>query len=269
MASENISQPPRGVHLVGSIPLSSAEEVFRTASQILGGRLRRIPDGETGARTNWIGWQAKFLANTPALEALPPDPTAYAPLPFFKLRASSASEEQPGRLRFDRLGYADAAKASYPIFARMKQSGAIPASTRFQVCLPTPIATVTAFVVPEDQATVEPAYEQAMLAELDQITAALPHHDLAIQWDVAVEFAILEGVWTTFLKNPKPELIERLIRLGQRVPADVELGYHLCYGDAGHQHFKQPKDTALLVEVANAVSAGLTRPINWIHLPVP
>ena len=47
------------------------------------------------------------------------------------------------------------------------------------------------------------------------------------------------------------------------------MGYHLCYGDAGHQHFKQPEDTSKLVEVANAVSAGVTRTINWIHLPVP
>jgi hypothetical protein len=47
---------PEGVHLVGSVPLSSAEEVFRTASAILGDRLRRLSDGETGVRTNWIGW---------------------------------------------------------------------------------------------------------------------------------------------------------------------------------------------------------------------
>jgi hypothetical protein len=36
---------PRGVHLVGSVPLGDAEDVFRAATAILGGRLRRIPDG--------------------------------------------------------------------------------------------------------------------------------------------------------------------------------------------------------------------------------
>jgi hypothetical protein len=46
---------PRGVHLVGSVPLGDAEDVFRAATSILGGRLRRIPDGETGERSNWIG----------------------------------------------------------------------------------------------------------------------------------------------------------------------------------------------------------------------
>jgi hypothetical protein len=49
----------------------------------------------------------------------------------------------------------------------------------------------------------------------------------------------------------------------------VELGYHLCYGDAGHRHFKEPHDTAKLVSVANAVAAGVDRPIAWLHLPVP
>ena len=58
-ASSEAHSPPKGVHLVGSIPLNSAEEVFRTTSTILGERLRRIPDGETGIRSGWIGWQSR------------------------------------------------------------------------------------------------------------------------------------------------------------------------------------------------------------------
>src|SRR5260370_4614629 len=73
----------------------------------------------------------------------------------------------------------------------------------------------------------------------------------------------------TFFADVKAGILERLIRLGDRVPAGVELGYHLCYGDAGHKHFKDPEDTSKLVEVANAISAGVTRTINWIHMPVP
>ncbi len=270
MANENpnktsTQQKPRGVHLVGSVPLASAEEVFRTTSSILGKRLRRIPDGETGVRTNWIGWQFMVFESNPHFETIPPDPDAYAPMPRFKLRSSVT----PGDIRFDQLGYADAAIASYAIFSQLKQAGIIPAHCRFQVSLPTPLAPIAAFVVSEDCAAVEPAYEAAMLAELDRITTAIPQDELAIQWDVAVEFGILEGAMPTLLPNVKTGIIERLIRLGNRVPADVEMGYHLCYGDAGHRHFKEPEDTTKLVEVANAVSAGVTRTINWIHLPVP
>ena len=263
--TETTIEHPHGVHLVGSVPLASAEEVFRTASAILGERLRRIPDGETGARTNWIGWQVAFLANNPYLEMVPPDPNAYAPLPHFKLRASPSARE----IVFDQLGYADAAKASYTVFSQFKQAGTIPAQCRFQVSLPTPLAPVAAFIALEDQAIVGPAYEAGMLNELDKITAAIPHDQLAIQWDVAVEFALLENTTFTSYARSKEDILERLIRLGNRVPTDVELGYHLCYGDAGHKHFKEPEDTALLVEVANAISAGVKRTINWIHMPVP
>src|SRR5437870_2208001 len=133
-------EQPRGVLLVGSVPLTSAEEVFRTTSAILGERLRRIPDGETGVRTNWIGWQLAFLASNPHLEMVPPDPNAYAPLPHFKLRAPVAS----GDIVFDQLGYADAAKASYAVFSQLKQAGILPAQCRFQVSLPTPLAPVAA-----------------------------------------------------------------------------------------------------------------------------
>src|SRR5262245_54669475 len=41
---------PFGAHLVGSVPLASAEEVFRTLGRDLGDRVRRLPDGETGPR---------------------------------------------------------------------------------------------------------------------------------------------------------------------------------------------------------------------------
>ena len=255
---------PRGVHLNGSVPLTNSEEVFRTASSILGGRLRRIPDGETGDRTNWISWQIQFFAANPSFEIVQPDRDAYVPLPTVKLRPHVTASE----IVFNNIGYADAAIASYAVFSRLKQDGVIPANYRFQVSLPTPLAPVMAFVGPENMSKVEPAYEAAMFAELDKIAAAIPHNELAIQWDVAVEFGILEGMFGDS-SQVNQEIIERLIRIGERVPADIELGYHLCYGDAGHKHFKEPEDTSKLVEIANAISAGVKRPINWIHLPVP
>src|ERR671936_881543 len=126
--------PPlaRGVLLVGSVPLQSNEDVFRTTSASLGGRLRRIPDGETGERYYWIGWQVGVLDRQPELERIPPEPGAYAPLPHFKLRPSA------GTITFGPLGYADAAIASYAVFQRLKQAGTLPAHYRFQVSLPTP-----------------------------------------------------------------------------------------------------------------------------------
>jgi hypothetical protein len=264
-APSSTPRQPRGVHLVGSVPLRDADDVFRTATLILGERLRRLPDGETGERTNWIGWQARFIGSNPHFDMMPPNPGGYAPLPHFKLHSPLSSNE----LTFERLGYADAARASYAAFSQLKQQGLIPNRTRFQVSLPTPLAPVFAFITHSDQAVVEPAYEAAMFAELDQIAAALPHHELAIQWDVAVEFGILESARPSDYEETKKQVVERLVRLGNRIPVDSELGYHLCYGDAGHKHFVEPADASKLAEVANAISAGVRRELNWIHLPVP
>ncbi len=259
-----------GIHLVGSVPLSSAEEVFRTASGILGGRLRRIPDGETGVRSHWIGWQYAVFQSHPAFERLPLDPIEET-LPaemrsrHFALRPGAP----PELLTFENLGYADAALNSYAAFARLKGQGLISAHCRFQVSLPTPLAPVANFVVLPEQAAVLPAYQARLLAEVAAIVAAIPRDQLAIQWDVAVEFGVLEGVWSIGFTDARATMLRWLVELGQHLPSDVELGYHLCYGDMGHKHFKEPEDTATLAEVANTISAGVRRPIDWIHMPVP
>lgn len=255
----------RGALLVGSVPLASAEEVFRAAGSVLGRHLRRLPDGETGERINWIGWQFGVLGAHPQLRAVPPEPGHYAPLRQISLRAGVAPED----LAFANLGYAEAAIASYRVFERLRGEGVVPPGVRFQVSLPTPLAPVTTFVVPGDRAVVEPPYEAALLRELDRIVAAVPPEDLALQWDVAVEFGILEGVWDAHFDPPFEGIVDRLVRLAGRVPSEVELGFHLCYGDYGHQHFKEPEDAATLVRIANAVSARVERLIAWFHLPVP
>jgi hypothetical protein len=261
---------PQGAHLVGSVPLGSAEEVFRTASSTLGRHLRRIPDGETGERSNWIGWQYGVLSRHPLLEAVPPETDAYAPLPRVRLKAGVRGGAAGGSgIAFGPLGYADAAKSSYAVFSRLKKERAIPPHARFQVSLPTPLAPVSTFVAPESQAALEGPYETRLLDELDEIAGSIPRDELSVQWDVAVEVAHWEGVWPAHFGNLKQGIIDRLVRAGNRVDPRVELGFHLCYGDYEHRHFKQPADLSALVEIANLVLGGLKRRLNWLHVPVP
>ncbi len=260
-----MNDEPRGALLVGSVPLESTEEVFRTAASILGEHLRRIPDGETGARLNWIGWQIGGLQQHPDLEPAPVDPDHYAPLPTVQLREGV----DPANLSFETLGYSDAALGSWQVFSRLQLDGVIPESTRFQVTFPTPLAPITSFVHLTSQTEVEPAYEAAILRELHEVLEGIPHDRLAIQWDVAVEFGVLEGIWPVPFDDTIGGIVERIVRLSKNLPADVEMGYHLCYGDFQHQHFVEPEDTSRLVELANRVSAGVERPIQWVHLPVP
>ncbi len=261
----NESTADRPVHLVGSVPLGNAEEVFRTSAAALGGALKRIPDGETGVRSNWIMWQYPLLAENPAFEALPYDAARYGTGRQAKLRPGVAADA----IAFRAPGYAAAAIESYAQFVRLRREGAIPPGIRFQVCLPTPLAPISVFVPPPDREAVEPRYEAALLADLKQLMDMIPATDLAVQWDTAVEFGILEGVMPSHLTDPQPQIVERLVRLGNAVPAAVELGYHLCYGDYRHRHFVEPADAGRLTAIANAVSAGVQRPLQWVHLPVP
>ena len=60
-----------------------------------------------------------------------------------------------------------------------------------------------------------------------------------------------------------------IARISDHVPAGVELGLHFCYGDPGHKHIVEPKDTALMVDLANRLSKAIQRSITWLHMPVP
>jgi ubiquinone/menaquinone biosynthesis C-methylase UbiE len=256
---------PVGIHLVGSVPLGSAEEVFRRTAGALGDRIRRIPDGETGARSDWIVWQYPLFSSRPQFEIGPPGASSYRALPQLRLRTG----EDARGMAFEELGYASAAMASYRTFAQLKRDGAIPPRCRFLVSLPTPLAPVSAFVALEHQAELEPVYEAQMRKEVERILDAIPADQLAIQWDARYEFAMLEGAIAVWFDDLRAGIVERLLRHARQVPAPVELGFHLCYGDDEHGHFAEPADAGKLVAIANALAATLERPLNWIHMPVP
>ncbi|MEU1995645.1 hypothetical protein ABZ511_14440 [Nocardia gamkensis] len=258
----------RGVHLCGSVPLTDARTVFSEAARRIGPHLKRIPDGETGIRDNWVVWQLPKMQAHPDLETVPPPSPEYGP--------SERVHPKPGvdaaSIDFGPLGYAEAALESWQVFRQLREDGTIPAGIRFQVSLPTPIAVIGAFVA-GPQGELERRYEARLLDELSAIVAAIPAEDLAVQWDAAVEFAIFEGIFPSWFGSDYPtqldEVGQRLVRLGAAVPEAVELGYHLCYGDFGHRHFAEPTDTSRLAAVAARIVAGLDRPVNWLHLPVP
>lgn len=267
------AQSGRGVHLVGSVPLADTETVFRTVSAAVGPYLRRLPDGETGERRRWIWFQRTMLERHPDMEI---DPT----VPLFALRQWDGKliretpllrlrpGVDPGRVAFE-TGYASAAKASYATFRRLRAGGAIPAGVRFQVCLPTPMASAYMYVSARARETYIPAYERALMRALGEIVAAVPAADLAIQWDVCQEVLIYEGFFADRPADYDGRIVAELARLGDAVPPAVELGYHLCYGSPADEHLVMPRDSAIMVEIANGVRGVLRRRVDFLHVPVP
>lgn len=272
MAVDDRSNQPI-VHFVGSIPLPDAETVFRTLAAAAGPHLRRLPDGETGIRKTWIRFLQDVLAKNPAIEVasgVPPfkftqwDGKVLREIP--RLRIRPGAEPDPNTFT---TGYAQMAIASWGLFERLQQAGVIPESVKFQVSLPTPIAPTYNNMVPSDRPALLPALTQHLIDEVGKIAAAIPNNRLALQWDVCQEVLAWEGYYDAGPVDFRSETLAVLTRIGDAAPAAIELGYHFCYGSPADEHCVQPKDMAIMVEMANEVSAGVARPIQFFHMPVP
>ena len=260
-------------HLVGSVPLSDAETVFRTVSASIGPYLKRITDGETGERGRWIWFQREMLMEHPDME-VDDDTPMYAvyqwdgqllrETPYLRFKTGV----DPSQVTFH-TGYAAAALGSYELYSRLQSEGVIGGDTLFQVSLPTPMATAYMYVSPSDRDAYIPAYERALAAALEEVLASVPHDRLSVQWDVCQEVLLFEDYFSHRPGNYKEQVYDELARLGDRIPSSVDMGYHLCYGSPRDEHLVMPKDMGILVEMTNGLCAKLERRLDFIHMPVP
>lgn len=261
------------VHLVGSVPFADARQVFATVSAALGPHLKRIPDGETGERSDWITWLEPVFAGNSALEKSDE---------LFRVHASGTARLRyrlkPGKtvddVSFDNLFYADVAKRSYAEFAALKKQGGVPKGCRFQIDLVPAHSVIWLFLQDDLHQPLDPVYNEALKREIDKIAQSLPHDQIAIQFDVAsAVFARLECNEPNAYGKNRDEMLATFSRilteLAERVPKDIELLFHFCYGDSNHKHVLEPRDMADMVDMANRLSADIARPINLIHMPVP
>jgi hypothetical protein len=260
------------IHFVGSIPLPDAETVFRTLAAAAGPHLARLPDGETGIRRTWIRYLQDVLADNPAIgvaKDVPPfeftqwDGKVLREIPRLRVRPGARPEAKGFK-----TGYADMAIASWGLFDRLQKAGTIPATVKFQVSLPTPIAPAYNNMVPADRPAILPALTEHLIGEVAKIAAAVPSGRLALQWDVCQEVLAWEGYYEKGPVDFRTEAIDVLTKIGNAVPQAVELGYHLCYGSPADEHMVLPKDSGLMVEMTNAVATSVKRPIQFFHLPV-
>ena len=87
------------VHFVGSVALDTPEEVFAEIGRHCGPYLKRVPDGEPGARRLWINFQIPVLRGHASLV-----PAAEGLLVLFPLKL--AEGVNPDDIHFGELGYA-------------------------------------------------------------------------------------------------------------------------------------------------------------------
>ena len=246
--------------------------MFRTLSAVAGPHLKRLPDGETGIRKTWIRFLQGVLADNPAIEVADVPPFKFIQWDGKLLREIPRLRIKPGATpdpaTFE-TGYARMAIESWAVFDRLQQAGVIPAGVKFQISLPTPIAPTYNNMVPADRAGLLPALTQHFIGEVETIAQALPNDRIAIQWDVCQEVLAWEGYYEPGPVDIHTETIDVLTKIGDAVPSAIELGYHLCYGSPADEHMVQPKDAGIMTEITGATAAGVKRPIQFFHLPVP
>ncbi len=254
---------PVGAHIVGRVPLAGPEDVFRALSEHAGPLLRRMPDGET--ETNWIASQLGVLAASPHLEQV--EEVAVMLVPF-SLREGVDADD----LELPELGYARTALASFEILTRLKEEGVVRDDVRLQVNMPSPTTVTWALIAPGSRAAVEPAYERAILREVETLLAGIPHDQLTIGFDIPTEtVAMVGGPEEAWYEEDSVQsgTIVRLKRLAAAIPSDVPLGIHICLGSRNNEHAFVPDDIGVQAAFMGRLATELGRPVQWIHVPVP
>jgi hypothetical protein len=258
--------------LVGSLPAESTEAAFRAGAELFGDMVFALPDGETGPRAAWVGYERERLCRpnpdvvvVQETESPTGIPRHAYETPIFSLR--------PGvtELHWDSWPRIDDAIASYDIFRTLRDAGVIPAGLRFQVGLPFPASALNAFKADfaVDYPVAERGYEDLVARELARLTTAIPPQDLAIQWDMAYEPQDIEGVLAWTDGDAWERFAGPATRLTPLIPEETLVGYHLCYGTFPEWPMYETQDLSVLVRMANHAVAESGRVVDWLHLAGP
>jgi hypothetical protein len=258
--------------LLGSLPAASTEAALRAAGELFGDMVFALPDGETGPRAAWVGYERERLVRPhPDVETVSESesPTgvprhAYE-TPVFRIRDGAVD------LHWGSWPRIDDAIASYGVFRALRDEGVIPAGLRFQVGLPFPASALNGFKAnfAADYPVAERGFEELVARELRRLIAAIPPADLAIQWDAAYEVLDLERVLAWTPDGAWERFTGPVARLTRLIPEDVLVGYHLCYGTFPEWPMYEARDMSVLVRMANHAVAHSGRTVDWVHMAGP
>jgi methionine synthase II (cobalamin-independent) len=276
--------------LVGSVARPedgwTVEDVFTRCARALGAYASMLPDGELGDRSQWITYIARHAYGVhPDILTLSRHSFEDWKPKHYDDQWRVAVREGIERIRLPRIGYAEEAKRSYDVFRRLRDEGTIRSGVRFLVALPLTESAVRAFVgTGRDYEILWDAYNEAIAREIAEIASAIPHEDLALQWDLAREAAAVEGIEFNFASSELTRLpsdgLERYARaleeLVPAIPEDIWLGLHVCYGSLQHRegespdsaHYTPIRDLGVAVSMLNRGAAACGRRVDFVHMPV-
>ena len=156
----------RDAHLVGSLPGETPAEAMRTALEILGPRLRSLPDGETGERRNWVISIIESLRDHRDLQLKKTgDWSDYDKIPVLQVRRGHTL--YGANLDF---GHVAAVSESYPAFREVTAAAGRP-DLVFQEGVPGDFDLAMFTLGPAGALRQRRAFTEATLTEIRQVGA--------------------------------------------------------------------------------------------------
>jgi hypothetical protein len=257
--------------LVGSLPADSTDEALRRGAEYFGDLVFALPDGETGPRQAWVGYERERLCRPNPDVVVVEETASPTGIPRHAYETPIFAIRDGADLHWDSWPRIDDAIASYREFRDLREQAVIPSGLRFQIGLPFPSSALNAFKADfaRDYPIAERAYEDLVARELTRLLSEIPATDLAIQWDCAYETQDIEGVLAWTAGDAWERFAGPAARLTPQIPEDVLVGYHLCYGTFPEWPMYETRDLSVLVRMANHAVERSGRTVDWIHMAGP
>lgn len=260
---EGQGAPVRAAHLVGSIPAEKTAEAMQLALELLGRRLHSLPDGEPGARRNWIIHIIDSFRNHPDLELRRDgDWSSYQRVPVFGVRRGRRLTEAS----LD-LGHAASYAESYAEFRKLREQAGTPGLS-FQAGIPCDFDLAMFTLGPLGALRWGGAFRKALLRELQQLHA-LGGADMVFQLEAPVEMVSVARMPEVLQSALASFLASRLAGLARDAPSGARFGVHLCLGDLNHEALGRLKTARPIATLVNALARAWPedRPLEFIHVP--
>src|SRR4051812_4473277 len=132
--------------LVGSLPADSTEAAFRAGARHFADLVFALPDGETGPRSAWVGYERERLARPNPDVVVVEETASPTGIPRHAYETPIfAVADGVDELHWDTWPRIDDAIASYATFKALRDAGVIAPGLRFQIGLPFPASALNAF----------------------------------------------------------------------------------------------------------------------------
>ena len=224
-----------------------------TALEILGPRLRSLPDGETGERRNWVISIIDGLRDHPDLEVVKAgDWSDYDKIPVLRVRRGHTL--YGANLDF---GHVAAVRESYPVFERLRGRRDVP-DLVFQEGVPGDFDLAMFTLGPAGALRHRRAFTEATLTEIREVGT--------VTGPTRCSRSRCRPSWCCS-RRPRRRPARRWRRCWPppstgwppRSPPGTRFGVHLCLGDMNNKAFGTMSDVSPLVAAGQRDRAWLAR----------